>query len=141
MTIKIKVTSKMPENSKKAFEIYESNAVRHLNRVANHFKNTVQISMVKTPKVGAVRADGHVSSVAPNPPAVDTGILSGSIAVIPASKSKLVATVSTNVNYAARLQLVYGRNFMGEGSPAEKSTSIYAERMSTDIKIGKARIT
>ena len=42
MTIKIKVTSKMPENSKKAFEIYESNAVRHLNRVANHFKNTVQ---------------------------------------------------------------------------------------------------
>ncbi len=139
MSIKVKVKNNIKTKTQNAISMYENNARRHLNRVANEFKNKIQLSMVNTPKLGSVREDGHVASIAPNPPAVDTGILSGSIRVKPALRD-LVATVLTDVDYAARLQLVLQRNFMGKGAPARKDVTAFSKKMLKDMKIGKARI-
>ena len=55
MGITVKVKSRMTKQTKKAIDLYEANTVRHLNRVANFFKNSIQLSMRNTPKQGFVR--------------------------------------------------------------------------------------
>ena len=120
--------------------MYEDNTIRHLNRVANRFKNAIQISMKKTPKTGFVRDDGHITSSAPNPPAVDSGILWGSIKVNPAGKTRKFSSVSTDIDYGARLQLIYQRNFMGKNSPARNDALAFANRIGKDIKIRKTKV-
>ena len=131
MGITVKVKSRMTKQTKKAIDLYEANTVRHLNRVANFFKNSKQ---------GFVREDGHVTSVAPNPPAIDTGILSNSLQVNPAGKSKMFSSVGTGVDYAVELQLIKQRNFMDKGSPARKDTIKFANKMAKDIKINNAKL-
>tara|TARA_R100000995_G_C3473288_1_gene119495 strand:+ start:752 stop:1177 length:426 start_codon:yes stop_codon:yes gene_type:complete len=140
MAIKVTVKHKMSKKTQQAMNIYNKNTMRHINRIANEFKNLIQRSMVDTPKLGTVRDDGHISSIAPNPPAVDTGTLSNSIQRKPATPNRLTAEVFTNVDYGARLELVFERIFMGKGAPARKNLKAYAEKIGKDMKIGKARL-
>lgn len=140
MSIKVKIESKVTTKTKSAIKIYEANVVRHLNRVANHFKNSIQISMRNTPKQGFVREDGHVTSVAPNPPAIDTGTLSNSLQVNPAGRSKMFSSVGTGIDYAVELQLIKQRNFMGKDSPARKDTVNFSNKIAKDIKINQAKL-
>ena len=41
MAIKVKVKSKMKQKTDKAMDMYEENTTRHLNRIANHFRNQI----------------------------------------------------------------------------------------------------
>ena len=52
---------------------------RRVANAANLVRNTAVTSILRDPKTGSIRADGHVHSAAGEPPASDTGFLANSI--------------------------------------------------------------
>ena len=149
MTVKVKIESKMKQKVDKAVDMYEENTQRHLNRVANHFKNQILRGMQSTPRDGKTYQRGgkvHTASTKDNPPAIDTGRLVNSFFIEPATKARHFSSVQTRVSYANILEQSFARGglqrpFMGKESDAFKNTKQYANRMAKDIKINKVKIT
>ena len=87
--ISVKISNTIPKATKEAEQLITRNAVRHVNRVANYFRNEITKDMRNTPKTGNTytKKDGkkHIASSEGNPPAIDTGRLVGSITVRPAT--------------------------------------------------------
>tara|TARA_R100001460_G_scaffold46203_1_gene83651 strand:+ start:1589 stop:2068 length:480 start_codon:yes stop_codon:yes gene_type:complete len=145
MSIKVKVTSSIDKQVTEAVRLYNSNAQRHLDRVANHLRNQSVKGIKSTPKVGRQYKRGkkiHTASVSPNPPAIDSGRLVNSIFVMRAmpfqTDDRHSATVFTNVNYALSAELgarYKKRPFLGKESMAYKNTEIYANKIASDISI------
>ena len=149
MTVKVKIQSNMRRNVDKAVDMYDENTTRHLNRVANHFKNQIMKGMQRTPKDGITYKRGgktHTASSKDNPPAIDTGRLVNSFSVVPSSRARPFSAVQTRVSYANILEQSFARGglqrpFMGKESDAFKNTEKYANRIAKDIKLNKVKIT
>ena len=130
-------------------DLYDENTQRHLNRVANHFKNQIMKSMQRTPKDGRTYKRGaktHTASSKDNPPAIDTGRLVNSFFIEPATRARHFSAVQTRVSYANILEQSFARGglqrpFMGKESDAFKNTKQYANRIAKDIKINKVKIS
>ena len=144
--IKVDISTEMKLKSNKALSMYEVNAARHLNRVANQFKNISSVAMHKSSggRFYKVTKTGkpHQASVKGNPPAKDTGRLINSLFVTPASPTKLSASLSTNVEYAGFLEDKdnLDRPFMSERSQPFQDTKTFAERVAKDISLGVSNI-
>ena len=141
MTISISVSTNIDKNIANANELYTLNAERHLNRIANTFRNEIVRSMQTTPKTGLEyeKNDGsiHIASSEGNPPAIDTGRLVSSIKLTPAklSSRRMEAKVSTNVEYAERLELYMNRPFMSKESQAYVYAVFFAKKIQKQISI------
>lgn len=142
MTLSVQVSTNIDKNIKQADELYTQNAVRHINRVANFFRNAVLLSMQQT----RTRSDDpvirggveHFPSEPGNPPAIDTGTLANSIKVKPANKlqnNRFSATIETAVEYARLLEEFKNRPFMGKGSIGYTKSSIFAKKIQNQISI------
>ena len=148
MSVKVTIESKLNQKISKAVDLYDENTQRHLNRVANHFKNQIMKSMQRTPKDGRTYKRGaktHTASSKDNPPAIDTGRLVNSFFIRPATRLKNTSSVETRVSYASILEQSFARGglqrpFMGKESRAFKQTEQYANAKYKDISIGKTKI-
>ncbi len=140
--ISVKISNTIPKATKEAEQLITRNAVRHVNRVANYFRNEITKDMRNTPKTGNTytKKDGkkHIASSEGNPPAIDTGRLVGSITVRPATAfgKTPTAKVSTNVEYSQYLEMVYNRPFMSKESKAFNKTRIFANKIAKTIMVG-----
>ena len=140
--ISVKISNTIPKATKEAEQLITRNAVRHVNRVANYFRNEITKDMRNTPKTGNTytKKDGkkHIASSEGNPPAIDTGRLVGSITVRPATAfgKTPTAKVSTNVEYSQYLEIVYNRPFMSKESKAFNKTRIFANKIAKTIMVG-----
>ena len=140
--ISVKISNTIPKATKEAEQLITRNAVRHVNRVANYFRNEITKDMRNTPKTGNTytKKDGkkHIASSEGNPPAIDTGRLVGSITVRPATAfgKTPTAKVSTNVEYSQYLEMVYNRPFMSKESKAFIKTRIFANKIAKRIMVG-----
>ena len=140
--ISVKISNTNPKATKEAEQLITRNAVRHVNRVANYFRNEITKDMRNTPKTGNTytKKDGkkHIASSEGNPPAIDTGRLVGSITVRPATAfgKTPTAKVSTNVEYSQYLEMVYNRPFMSKESKAFNKTRIFANKIAKTIMVG-----
>ena len=140
--ISVKISNTIPKATKEAEQLITRNAVRHVNRVANYFRNEITKDMRNTPKTGNTytKKDGkkHIASSKGNPPAIDTGRLVGSITVRPATAfgKTPTAKVSTNVEYSQYLEMVYNRPFMSKESKAFNKTRIFANKIAKTIMVG-----
>ena len=147
MTVKVKVESKMKQNTDKAMDMYDENTTRHLNRIANHFRNQIMKAMQSSTggRTYVVTKSGktHTASIKGNPPAVNTARLQNSFFIEPATKARHFSAIQTRVKYAGFLEDEQGldRPFMSERSIPFKNTKQYANRMSKDIKLNKVKIT
>lgn len=148
MTVKVEIKSKLNQKISKAVDLYDMKTAGYLNKVANMYRNYILISMQQTPKDGKTYKRGgkvHIASTKDNPPAIDTGRLSNSFYVVPATKSRNYSTVETKVKYANILEQSFARGglqrpFMGKESRAFKQTEQYANAKYKDISIGKTKI-
>ena len=140
--ISVKISNTNPKATKEAEQLITRNAVKHVNRVANYFRNEITKDMRNTPKTGNTytKKDGkkHIASSEGNPPAIDTGRLVGSITVRPATAfgKTPTAKVSTNVEYSQYLEMVYNRPFMSKESKAFNKTRIFANKIAKTIMVG-----
>ena len=140
--ISVKISNTIPKATKEAEQLITRNAVKHVNRVANYFRNEITKDMRNTPKTGNTytKKDGkkHIASSEGNPPAIDTGRLVGSITVRPATAfgKTPTAKVSTNVEYSQYLEIVYNRPFMSKESKAFNKTRIFANKIAKTIMVG-----
>ena len=140
--ISVKISNTIPKATKEAEQLITRNAVKHVNRVANYFRNEITKDMRNTPKTGNTytKKDGkkHIASSEGNPPAIDTGRLVGSITVRPATAfgKTPTAKVSTNVEYSQYLEMVYNRTFMSKESKAFNKTRIFANKIAKTIMVG-----
>ena len=140
--ISVKISNTIPKATKEAQQLITRNAVKHVNRVANYFRNEITKDMRNTPKTGNTytKKDGkkHIASSEGNPPAIDTGRLVGSITVRPATAfgKTPTAKVSTNVEYSQYLEMVYNRPFMSKESKAFNKTRIFANKIAKTIMVG-----
>ncbi len=140
--ISVKISNTIPKATKEAEQLITRNAVRHVNRVANYFRNEITKDMRNTPKTGNTytKKDGkkHIASSEGNPPAIDTGRLVSSITVRPATAfgKTPTAKVSTNVEYSQYLEIVYNRPFMSKESKAFNKTRIFANKIAKTIMVG-----
>jgi hypothetical protein len=140
--ISVKISNTIPKATKEAEQLITRNAVRHVNRVANYFRNEITKDMRNTPKTGNTytKKDGkkHIASSEGNPPAIDTGRLVSSITVRPATAfgKTPTAKVSTNVEYSQYLEMVYNRPFMSKESKAFNKTRIFANKIAKTIMVG-----
>jgi len=149
MSVKVTIESKLNQKISKAVDLYDENTQRHLNRVANHFKNQIMKSMQRTPKDGRTYKRGaktHTASSKDNPPAIDTGRLVNSFFIEPATRARHFSAVQTRVSYANILEQSFARGglqrpFMGKESDAFKNTKQYANTIAKDIKINKVKIS
>jgi len=149
MSVKVTIESKLNQKISKAVDLYDENTTRHLNRVANHFKNQIMKSMQRTPKDGRTYKRGaktHTASSKDNPPAIDTGRLVNSFFIEPATRARHFSAVQTRVSYANILEQSFARGglqrpFMGKESDAFKNTKQYANTIAKDIKINKVKIS
>ena len=147
MTVKVTVESRIGRNVSKAIDMYEENTARHLNRVANEFRNQITKAMQssKGGRTYVVTKSGktHTASVKGNPPAINTGRLVNSFFVKPATRTRNFSSIETKVKYAGYLEDEQGldRPFMSERSVPFKNTKQYANKMSKDIKLNRAKIT
>ena len=140
MGIQVQISNTTPKDIKKADQLITRNAIRHVNRVANHFRNLITLGMRNTPKTGREYKRGkktHIASSAGNPPAIDSTRLVSSIAVSPATGFGKIPTakVKTNVEYAERLELIMDRAFMGRDSKAYNLTRIFANKIAKTIMV------
>ena len=141
MGIQVQISNTIPNDVKKADQIITRNAIRHVNRVANHFRTLITLGMRNTPKTGRVypKKDRppHIASSAGNPPAIDSSRLVNSIAVSPANARGKTPTakVGTNVEYSERLELIMDRPFMGRDSKAYNLTRIFANKIAKTILV------
>tara|TARA_Y100000004_G_scaffold121708_1_gene136859 strand:- start:2316 stop:2744 length:429 start_codon:yes stop_codon:yes gene_type:complete len=140
--ISVQIINNIPKGVKEADKVITRNAIRHVNRVANYFNRQIRLGMRNTPKTGREypRQQGkktHIASSAGNPPAIDTGRLVNSILTRPATAfgRNPIAKVSTNVEYAERLELILKRMFMGKESKAYNLTRIYANKIAKTIMV------
>ena len=144
--IKVDVTTQMQLKANKALSLYDVNSARHLNRVANHFRNQIMKAMQKSTggKIYVVTKSGetHQASVKGNPPAVNTGNLVNSFFVKPASPTNHMASLETNVSYAGRLEDESGldRPFMSQRSLPFKNTKQFANKIAKDISLNVRKI-
>ena len=140
--ISVKISNTIPKATKEAEQLITRNAVRHVNRVANYFRNEITKDMRNTPKTGNTytKKDGkkHIASSEGNPPAIDTVRLVSSITVRPATAfgKTPTAKVSTNVEYSQYLEIVYNRPFMSKESKALNKTRIFANKIAKTIMVG-----
>ena len=139
--ISVKISNTIPKATKEAEQLITRNAVRHVNRVANYFRNEIEKDMRNTPKTGNEYKRGnktHIASSEGNPPAIDTGRLVSSITVRPATAfgKTPTAKVSTNVEYSQYLEIVYNRPFMSKESKAFNKTRIFANKIAKTIMVG-----
>ena len=140
--ISVKISNTIPKATKEAEQLITRNAVKHVNRVANYFRNEITKDMRNTPKTGNTytKKDGkkHIASSEGNPPAIDTGRLVGSFTVRPATAfgKTPTAKVSTNVEYSQYLEMVYNRPFMSKESKAFNKTRIFANKIAKTIMVG-----
>ena len=140
--ISVKISNTIPKATKEAEQLITRNAVRHVNRVANYFRNEITKDMRNTPKTGNTytKKDGkkHIASSEGNPPAINTGRLVSSITVRPATAfgKTPTAKVSTNVEYSQYLEIVYNRPFMSKESKAFNKTRIFANKIAKTIMVG-----
>ena len=147
MSVKVTIESKMNQKISKAVDLYEENTIRHLNRVANHFKNQASKAMRASTGgrtyVVTKSGDTHTASIKGNPPAKDTGNLINSLHVNPATRAKNFSSLETNVKYAGYLEDEQGldRPFMSKRSIPFKNTKQYANRIAKDIKLNKVKIS
>jgi hypothetical protein len=136
----------MQLKANKALDLYDINSSRHLNRVANHFRNQIAKAMHKSTggRVYKVTKSGktHRASIKGNPPAVNTGTLVNSFFVKPATPNKLSAQLETKIPYAGHLEDETGldRPFMSERSVPFKNTKQYAEKIAKDISLNVSKI-
>ena len=139
--ITISMFSNIEKNVKKAEKLYQLNASRHVNRVATNFRNDIMRGMQQTPKDGREYPRGkktHVASSAGNPPAIDTGRLINSITTrLATAGNQPTATVMSNMDYSARLELVLDRPFMGDESIAYNKARIFANKIAKQVSIDK----
>lgn len=139
--IKVSMFSNIEKNVNKAEKLYQLNASRHVNRVATNFRNDIMRSMQQTPKDGREYPRGkktHVASSAGNPPAIDTGRLINSITTrLATAGNQPTATVMSNMDYSARLELVLDRPFMGDESIAYNKARIFANKIAKQVSIDK----
>lgn len=140
MGIQVQISNTIPKDVKKADQIITRNAIRHVNRVANYFRNKITLGMRNTPKTGREYKRGkktHIASSVGNPPAIDSGRLVSSIAVSPATAfgKNPIAKVKTNVEYSEKLELVMDRPFMGRDSKAYNLTRIFANKIAKTILV------
>tara|TARA_R100001129_G_scaffold179206_1_gene155786 strand:+ start:575 stop:997 length:423 start_codon:yes stop_codon:yes gene_type:complete len=138
--ISVQIINNIPKGVKKADKVITRNAIRHVNRVANYFNRQIRLGMRNTPKTGREypRQQGkktHIASSAGNPPAIDSSRLVNSILTKPATFGNPVAKVSTNVEYAERLELIMDRPFMGKESKAYNLARIYANKIAKTIMV------
>ena len=133
--------SNIEKNLKKAEKLYQLNASRHVNRVATNFRNDIMRGMQQTPKDGREYPRGkktHVASSQGNPPAIDTGRLINSITTkLATASNQPSATVISNMDYSARLELVLDRPFMGNESIAYNKARIFANKIAKQVSIDK----
>ena len=140
--ISVKISNTIPKATKEAEQLITRNAVRHVNRVANYFRNELTKDMRNPPNTGTTytKKDGkkHIASSEGNPPAIDTGRVGGSITVRPATAfgKTPTAKVSTNVEYSQYLEMVYNRPFMSKESKAFNKTRIFANKIAKTIMVG-----
>tara|TARA_Y100000004_G_scaffold75428_1_gene84853 strand:+ start:482 stop:907 length:426 start_codon:yes stop_codon:yes gene_type:complete len=139
--ISVRISNTIPKATKDAEQLITRNAIRHVNRVANYFRNEVMRDMRNTPKTGNTytKKGGkkHVASSEGNPPAIDTGRLVSSITMRPATAFSKTPTakVSTNVEYSQYLELVYNRPFMSKESKAFNKTRVFANKIAKTIMV------
>ena len=138
--ISVRISNKISKATKEAEQLITRNAVRHVNRVANYFRNEVMKDMRNTPKTGNTYKRGkktHTASSEGNPPAIDTGRLVSSITMRPATAfgKTPTAKVSTNVEYSQYLELVYNRPFMSKESKAFDKARIFANKIAKTIMV------
>ena len=141
--ISVRISNTIPKATKEAEQLITRNAVRHVNRVANYFRTQILLGMKRTPKTGNEYPRGkkgkktHIASSEGNPPAIDTGRLSSSITVRPATAfgKTPTAKVSTNVEYSQYLEMVYNRPFMSKDSKAFNLARIYANKIAKTIMV------
>tara|TARA_Y100000361_G_scaffold85376_1_gene75813 strand:- start:1141 stop:1584 length:444 start_codon:yes stop_codon:yes gene_type:complete len=142
--MKVEIKSNIEKKISEAVRLYDAHTIRHLNRVANHFRNQIDKSMVSTQKQSksvksSVSNDRHFPSKEGFPPAIDSGTLRNSIKIRPATsmggQTKTSAFVMTRVKYAKFLEGSLNRPFMSENSIAFKNTKQYAEKIARDISI------
>ena len=142
--IKFTVKGNMDKKISKAISLYSTNAIRHINRVANNFQSEIKLSMRNT------KVDKTVTRYNPtrqarvsakgNPPAIDTGLLVNSIFIKPASKAVMTAEVFTNNEYAPFLELDLDREFMGENSPAFKKAIGFSNKVIAQVKLERSKV-
>ena len=146
--VKVTITSSIDKQIAESMKLYNHNAQRHLDRVANHLRNHILKNMKKTSKSPVaskiVGGEPHYPSLPGNPPAIDTGRLLNSIHVTRAmpfpNQDGHSNSVSTNVWYARKLEEGVGvkaRPFMGKSSRAFQDTENYANKIASDISISK----
>jgi hypothetical protein len=151
--IKVKFVSKIDTKIGQAIDIYDKNTQRHLNRIANFFKNAIQLSMRQTPRSISTKlkrgAKFHAPSIEGHPPAIDTGRLVNSIMINPATfsfgKDKNTAEVYTRVTYAKRLDDTKAdggldRPFITKRSKGYKRAKQFADTIKQDIAINKVKV-
>jgi len=142
--IKVKIESNIETKISEAVRLYDAHTIRHLNRVANEFRNQISKSMVSTPKQSksvksSVSNKRHFPSKEGFAPAVDSGTLRNSLMIRPATvmggKTKMSSAVMTRVKYAKFLEGSLNRPFMSENSIAFQNTRQYANKIAKDISI------
>ncbi len=139
--IKVSMFSNIEKNVNKAEKLYQLNASRHVNRVATNFRNDIMRSMQQTTKDGRKYPRGkktHVASSEGNQTAIETGSLINSITTkLATASNKPSATVISNMDYSARLELVLDRPFMGDESIAYNKARIFANKIAKQVSIDK----
>jgi len=132
--IKVSITSDIKQRVNKVTKQYAVRQNRWVDATGSYFRNQIALMMTTSPATGKEYERGkkiHIASSKGNPPRVDTGVLRTSIQYKRVRQGEGIVT--TNVNYAEKLETKMDRPFMGKRSKAYRNTKIFGKMFAKNI--------
>ena len=134
MGIKVNITSDIRKRVNKVTKQYKTRQNRWVDATGSYFRNQIALMMTTSPATGNEYERGkkiHIASSKGNPPRVDTGVLRTSIQYKRVRQGEGIVT--TNVNYAEKLETKMDRPFMGKRSKSYINTKIFGKMFAKNI--------
>tara|TARA_R100001440_G_scaffold54689_2_gene74501 strand:+ start:178 stop:600 length:423 start_codon:yes stop_codon:yes gene_type:complete len=137
--IRVTIKNNTSKRINKVLKQYASKQNQWVDTVGSYFRNQIALEMTISPPSGNVYREGtpteHIASSVGNAPRVDTGVLRSSIQYKRLRGESGVGLVSTNIEYAERLEKQLKRPFMGKNSKAYMNTLIFGKMVAKNLGI------
>ena len=137
MGIRVEIKSDIRKRVNAVSKMYNARQNRWVDATGSYFRNQIALEMTLSPATGKTRIKEngikHTASSVGNPPRVDTGMLRSSIQYKRIRQG--LGLVSTNMDYAERLETNLKRYFMGKQSKAYRNTKIFGKMFAKNLGI------
>lgn len=137
MGIRVEIKSDIRKRVNAVSKKYNARQNRWVDATGSYFRNQIALEMTLSPATGKTRTKEngvrHTASSVGNPPRVDTGMLRSSIQYKRLRQG--LGLVSTNMDYAERLETNLKRYFMGKQSKAYRNTKIFGKMFAKNLGI------